>query len=366
MAMWPPFRRGCLGFACFLLAMAVSEVPLVFLVVIAASILLQTLSSPTDTLAWLSYPLFTFVLFGLVWLQVRARTARRMLERALAEGLGQDWHATITPALRRRPRTSTPWVAGILRPFQRHRRDVLRLRNQSYGPHGRANLLDIYRGCDDSTGRPILIHLHGGGFIQGNKSREGVTLLNQLAADGWLCVSANYRLGTAAAHPHPLVDTKRVIAWVRAHAVEYGADPGQVFMVGSSAGAYLAAMAALTANDPGLQPGFEDAETSVSAVVSLYGYLGPRTADSASSPTAQINAGAPPFLVVEGGNDTSGLPQGLARTFADGLRRVSDSPVIHAVLPGAQHDFDFFASVRARVVADEIESFLDWIRTRNQ
>ena len=256
-------------------------------------------------------------------------------------------------------------MAGILRPFQRHRRDVLRLRNQSYGPHGRAHLLDIYRGCDDATVRPVLIHLHGGGFVQGNKSREGVTLLNQLAAGGWLCVSANYRLGTAGAHPHPLVDTKRVIAWVRAHAAEYGADPSRIFVLGPSAGAYLAAMAALTANEPSLQPGFEDVDTSVNGVVSLYGYLGPRTAGSNSSPTAQVNADAPPFLVVEGGTDTIGLPQGVAGTVADDLRRVSASPVIHAVLPAAQHDFDFFASVRARIVADEIESFLDWIRTRH-
>ena len=213
--------------------------------------------------------------------------------------------------------------------------------------------------------RPVLIHLHGGGFVQGNKSREGVTLLNQLAAGGWLCVSANYRLGTAGAHPHPLVDTKRVIAWVRAHAAEYGADPSRIFVLGPSAGAYLAAMAALTANEPSLQPGFEDVDTSVNGVVSLYGYLGPRTAGSNSSPTAQVNADAPPFLVVEGGNDTIGLPQGVAGTVADDLRRVSASPVIHAVLPAAQHDFDFFASVRARIVADEIESFLDWIRTRH-
>lgn len=113
-AVWPPFRRGRLGFACFLLTMTVDEVPLVFIVVIAGSIFLQSFSSPSVTLAWLSYPLFTFVLLGLVWLQVRARTARLVLERALAAGLGQDWRATITPKMRRRHWASTPWVSGIL------------------------------------------------------------------------------------------------------------------------------------------------------------------------------------------------------------------------------------------------------------
>ena len=86
-----------------------------------------------------------------------------------------------------------------------------------------------------------------------------------------MCVSANYRLFPAAKFPDPLIDVKRVIAWVREHGRAYGADPTAVFLAGSSAGGHLASMAALTPNQPGFQPGFADTDTSVAGAVSLYG-----------------------------------------------------------------------------------------------
>lgn len=78
-------------------------------------------------------------------------------------------------------------------------------------------------------------------------------MLNSLAAHGWLCRSADYRLRGGGQHPHPLVDTKRLIAWVRASAAELGADPSQVFLAGCSAGGHLAVSAALTPNAAELQ-----------------------------------------------------------------------------------------------------------------
>src|SRR6185437_7225355 len=130
-----------------------------------------------------------------------------------------------------------------------------------YGPD-RAHRVDIYCSRAAAATRPVLIHFHGGGFVSGGKSRESVALLNQLAADGWLCLSANYRLRGAGQHPNALIDAKRVIAWIRAHADEFGADPSSVFLAGCSAGAHLAVSAALTPGRVELQPGFEDSETS--------------------------------------------------------------------------------------------------------
>src|SRR5690606_30540522 len=71
-----------------------------------------------------------------------------------------------------------------------------------------------------------------------------------------------------------LVDMKKVIAWVRAHAHEYGADPATLFLAGGSAGGHLSSIAAQTQNDPKYQPGFEGADTSVTAVASFYGWYG--------------------------------------------------------------------------------------------
>jgi hypothetical protein len=67
--------------------------------------------------------------------------------------------------------------------------------------------------------------------------------------------------------PDYLIDVKKVIAWAREHAREHGGDPALVFVAGSSSGAQLAALAAFTPNDPAYQPGFERADTSVSAAI---------------------------------------------------------------------------------------------------
>ena len=80
-----------------------------------------------------------------------------------------------------------------------------------------------------------------------------------------MCLSANYRLRPAATFPDHLIDLKKVIAWVREHGLEYGADPTVIFAAGSSAGGNLALLAALTPNQPAFQPGFERTDTSRAA-----------------------------------------------------------------------------------------------------
>ena len=74
----------------------------------------------------------------------------------------------------------------------------------------------------------MLIYFHPGGFLIGNKSREARDLFNRLASHGWLCISANYRLRQEGAFPHNVIDAKSVIAWLRAHAEDYGADPARL------------------------------------------------------------------------------------------------------------------------------------------
>jgi acetyl esterase/lipase len=153
---------------------------------------------------------------------------------------------------------------------------VKRISNLSYGDAGRRNRLDLYRRRRGGSGGPVLIHLHGGGFswAPGRKSFYARRLLFRLARQGWVCISATYRLQPAAAFPDELIDVKKVIAWARARASEHGGDPDRIVLVGSSFGARLATLAGFTTNDPVFQPGFEQADTSVAAVVALYGYYG--------------------------------------------------------------------------------------------
>jgi acetyl esterase/lipase len=306
----------------------------------------------------------TVVALGIgAWRGVRSD---RAVSAALLAGLGYAWRERVTAPLRRH----RPWARILLFPVPVAQPGVERIRNISYGPAGgRANLLDVYRRRDAPADAPVLVYFHGGGFRSGAKSREARPLLNRLARQGWVCVSANYRLRPETTFPGHQIDAKRVVAWVREHGAAYGADPSTVFVAGSSAGANMAATCALTPGDPTFQPGFESADTSVTAAVCLYGYYGhvlegrPDDAPDPLQPGPYLNPDAPPFFVAHGTKDTWGTIEG-ARRFVARLRALSTEPVVFAELPGAQHSFDVFHSARFEAVVDGVEAFAAAVRSR--
>jgi acetyl esterase/lipase len=342
-----------------------NELPFLFLWIIIVStapgVIAGDLVSASD---WISLVVAGLTSAGLVVIAARSLTSGPVVERALADGLGPQWRSELDPALAAPLRRHLPWARILLVPWMFGRRDVEHVADIAYGDDGTDNLLDVYRHRSHPTGAPTLIYLHGGGFRWGRKNREARPLLYHLASHGWTCISANYHLAGAEAFPRNLVDVKKVIAWVRTHGHRYGADPEQVFLVGASAGAHLAATAALTANDPTFQPGFEAADTSITAGIGLYGYYGPVTDARPSTPLA-YHGDAAPFFVVHGANDTYTPPEG-ARALVDHLRAVSSNPVLCAELPGAQHSFDLYHSVRFETVIDGIEAFAALLRSQHR
>jgi acetyl esterase/lipase len=305
------------------------------------------------------------VLVGLGVLVRRSVAAQAALTDVLPDALGSDWQDEIDPSLAPQPRRHLPLARAMLNPFLRRRGDVERIANLAYGPAGKLNLLDVYRHRSRPVGSPVFVHLHGGRFASGAKNRESLPLLYRMASRGWLCISANYRLSPDASFPEHLIDAKRVLAWVRDHGAEYGADPAVVFIAGDSAGAWLAAFSALTPNQAEYQPGFEQVDTSVVGAVCLYGYYGPIASDPDSTPMAHLNADAPPFLVIHGDRDSVAPVEG-GRLLVDELRQVSRRPVAYAELPGAQHTFDYFHSIRSDLTVDLIENFTAYVRTKDQ
>lgn len=294
----------------------------------------------------------------------RRRSSWRTPHSVLREGLGTGSLADLDADVAGRLRRRLPWVRILFVPFLSLRRDVERVANISYGNAGRRNLLDVYCHRSHPAGCPTLIYLHGGAFRIGSKIRGARPLIYRLASQGWVCISANYRLGAASRFPDHLIDTKKVIAWVREHGHDYGADPTTVFLAGSSAGAHLASTAALTPNDPAFQPGFEGADTSVTAAISLGGYYGPISpGQPACSPLAHVRSDASPFFVVHGDRDTVVIADD-ARHFVERLQSTSAQAVVYAELPWGQHGFDFFHSVRFDAVVDAIDAFTGWVRSR--
>lgn len=299
---------------------------------------------------------------GGVVLVRRALRAGPVVRRALDDGLGPGWRASVGPSAPPAVPGRLPWTRIVATPLPLFPRGVRRRSNLPYGDGGRRHRLDVYQRRSEPPAGPILIHLHGGAFFTGRKSFEARPLLHRLARHGWVCISADYRLRPAAAWPDFLVDVKQVIAWARCHADELGADPDLVFVAGSSAGANLAVTAALTAADERFQPGFESADTAVAGAVGLYGYYGPVDpgGPTASSPADFVHPDAPPMLIAHGDQDTLVAPAN-ARDCVERLRAASSQPVVHVELPGAQHSFDLVHSVRFETLITGIEAFAAWV-----
>ncbi|WP_371494709.1 alpha/beta hydrolase [Kitasatospora sp. NBC_00374] len=361
-ALAPVRRPRPLAAVSFRIGLVIGELPFVALAWIllwtAVAFAQEDIHAPAS---WATVASAAVTAAGLAVVVTRGWRGRAAVERALAEGLGPDWRKAITPDTAAGLRRRRPLARILLRPFAGRPRGVVRVANLPYGTAGRRHRIDVYHHHSRPTNAPVLIHLHGGGYHGGRKSKHSMPLLYRLASLGWVCVSANYRLRPDVEHPEHLIDAKRVIAWVHEHGDAYGADPATLFMAGSSAGGHLAALAALTPGDPALQPGFEAADTSVTAVIGLNGYYGPYYGRGPeSSPSTHITADAPPFLLVHGDRDTE-VPVAIARRFAADLRGASVATVVYAELPGAQHAFDLFHSLRFEAVVDGVEAFAGWV-----
>ncbi|MYQ36783.1 Acetyl esterase/lipase [Streptomyces sp. LamerLS-316] len=316
--------------------------------------------------AWAIVGLAAVTVPGLAVIAHRAWGERDRIERAMAEGLGDGWRATIAPDLAEGLQRRLPWARILVLPIFRRRWDVRRVANLAYGDAGRRNRLDVYHHRSRPEGAPVLIHMHGGHYSGGHKNSQSLPLLHRLAGRGWVTISANYRLKPHVRHPDHLIDLKKTIAWAREHAQEYGADPSTLFVAGSSAGGHMASIAALTPNDPAFQPGFEDAETSVSGAIILNGFLGSYWDQGPeSSPLGHARPDAPPILIAHGDLDPL-VPAADIRAVADELRRASSHPVVYAELRGGHHAFDLYHSLRFEALVDAIEAFTAWARTRER
>jgi len=327
---------------------------------------------------------------GLIKLQQIAADTGNACRAALEEGLAPGFTSLVPAPIATQLPTDVSYNR-IVRPFKMRHPAVERIGDIAYGEAGNRNLLDVYRPTSHPQGCPTLLQIHGGGWMIGNKEQQGLPLMNFLAARGWVCVACNYRLSPKATFPDHLIDVKRALAWIRQHGAEYGADPSFIAVTGGSAGGHLSALTALTANDRALQPGFEDADTSVSACVPFYGvydfldrynlrgkqsmapvlekYVMKSSPESGredwekASPYSRVHADAPPFFVIHGTHDSLAFVED-AQHFVRALRAVSRNPVVYAELPGAQHAFEVFHSLRTEYVINAVAWFLEWVRAR--
>ena len=134
--------------------------------------------------------------------------------------------------------------------------------------------LDLYYPEDRSKPLPLVVYIHGGGWVAGSK-REGERFAKLLTATGHYAVaSINYRLIQDAPWPAQIHDCKAAIRYLRGHAGRLGIDPKRIAVMGSSAGGHLALLLGTTAGEPKLEGElgrFPQQPANVSAVVNFFG-----------------------------------------------------------------------------------------------
>jgi acetyl esterase/lipase len=251
--------------------------------------------------------------------------------------------------------------------------------------------LDVYRPRRPVGPRPSVIYIHGGAWLIGTR-RQSRFMLYELAAAGFPVFAIAYRFAPRFPLPAAIEDCKAAVAWVRAHAAEYGGRADQIVAMGGSAGGHLAAMLALTPGVARFQPGFEEADTRVQGAVVLYGVpdlegvfsderahrgmamllervvLRRRFRDDpepfrAASPLRWASPEAPPMLLVHGTHDRI-VPIGESRRFAEALR-AAEAEVVHLLeVPFGQHAFEIFPTPLHQRAVRVIVRFLESLARR--
>ena len=170
----------------------------------------------------------------------------------------------------------------------------------------KTNRLDLYL-PEGAKKFPVMIYLHGGALMLGDKSFEAHTGI-RFVSEGFGVVAVNYRLSPRVLHPAHIQDVASAFGWVYNNISKYGGDRENIFVAGHSAGGYLAALLAFDSKyleDHGFSP------ASIKGAISISGFfhverVAPNRPKSVwgterkgwleASPSQYVNKNAPPFL----------------------------------------------------------------------
>jgi acetyl esterase/lipase len=245
--------------------------------------------------------------------------------------------------------------------------------------------LDVYKPAEAHGPRPVLLFLHGGGWIVGSRSdalpdvypapsypdRRWPSMLPYVRR-GLALVSLDYRLAAEAPAPAAVEDCRRGFDWISRHGADYGLDPTRVVTIGASAGGHLALMVAFTNGGRA-----EHGPGRVIGAVDLYGItdvpplLEPPTQRSwardwigsapdaaararAVSPLRLVRAGLPPVLIAHSLADDV-VPYDQGRRLAEALRAAGVGVEL-LTFPTAVHGF--FTPAELAQLEDAIMRFL--------
>jgi acetyl esterase/lipase len=222
-------------------------------------------------------------------------------------------------------------------------------------PDGQALTIDVYRPRSKGV-HPVLVQIYGGAWQRGQPGDDS-TAATYFASRGWVVFAIDYRHAPRWRWPAQRDDVRAALAWIRANGERYGADPSRMALVGRSAGAQLALIAA-----------YEDGTPAIDAVVACYGptdlaegwrlpprpdplgvrgvletYIGGTPDDlpeayRAASPIHLVSATAPPTLLLYGSRDHI-VEARFGRALHERLQASGATSVL-LELPWSEHAFD--------------------------
>lgn len=233
--------------------------------------------------------------------------------------------------------------------------------------------------------RPAIIRMHGGGWVYG--SRSDMPAWNRwLNKQGYHVFDVEYRLPPPVRWKDEVGDVKCALGWVVANAAEYGVDTSRLVLMGNSAGANLALLAAYSMDDTVLTSSCGTPDVAVRAVINIYGptemnamyhmakgeflfhtalhhYIGgPPEAFPERyfmlSPVNHVRPGVPPTLTIHG--ETDRIVSVRHAYMLDEKLQEAGVPHRLVLIPVTDHGFDvIWGSVPSQIARAELKSFLN-------
>jgi len=194
------------------------------------------------------------------------------------------------------------------------------------------HLLDIYLPANANGKIPLVIFIHGGGWLSNDKYADIGYMkktVEEIVASGFAMASIDYRFSTQAVFPAQMLDCNRAISFLYDNADKYGFDKNRFAVMGFSAGGHLASLVGLSKNNniinffmPGtsksfnfkavvdfygpaeliLFPGFNDSKSPEALLIGAAPLDRPDLA-KAASPVTYVDKNDPPFLIIHGEKD---------------------------------------------------------------
>jgi acetyl esterase/lipase len=336
-----------------------------------------------------------------------------------AQAFGPDWHVRIPQELRDSAAAGRSWISSLPDGKFEFQRDLV---IGSKPKRGKPFLVDLWQPGQDMPRSGLgIIYAHGSGWRVGDKDMLTRPFFRKLVGDGHVVVDIAYTLWPEADIPTMVSEVNQAVLWLKENADIYRVNPERIILMGGSAGAHLALLAAYNPDQPKFWPDRVEGDTSVRGVVAFYPAVdildlyskirqdvpaNPRPIDYLAnaifdrifklpkdlpksneengsgidnylvdilggtpdeipevyylcSPIEHISKACPPTLLIQGSDDVFGLTSQVRR-FHQSLQEAG-VPVIYLEYPHTEHGFDLVLpqlSPTARAATRAVERFL--------